>query len=399
MTKMKITESRLRGIIREELLRDDKIFSLTSEKMLRSYVVEEALVSDGLMTEWDLALAYSKGSRLLTEAQAVHGRLIVEGLFQSFVGAVRWVGGEVGQAVTKLARESGEALSAAGKTLMSLLEKVPGGRDAFDFLKEFTEEAAEDLKDYIKDAAKEFGEFIVENRDEILGAVFGASADDPGVIKKLKELVDKGSKDFGDQAGKVKEWVKKFETDPVAAAREYFDLRNILGSIVADLVKSILQKSKEAAKKVVRVFDSAGFTKSKLGMFYLRVLSFFSTDMSSEDTLESAAELWKAAKKLKSDDLDMEHRGRALLSVIPKILKGLVGGGSALEGIVRSAAGDPTAPAKLLKNAIVLVSKALQKLVASSGAEVLKSQGIDPDSRIGKLVINALESLVTAGAE
>jgi hypothetical protein len=129
-------------------------------------------------------------------------------------------------------------------------------------------------------------------------------------------------------------------------------------------------------------------------MFFLRVLSFFSSDMGGEDVLEAAGKMWMSAKKISSEKLDLENRGRALLDVIPKILKGLISGGSALEGIVRSAVGDPSALTDLFKNAMKMIRKALTNLIGSGAEKVVKAVGIDPEGKVGKFVISAMQGLV-----
>jgi len=365
-----------------------------SERLLRGYVRESFRGVDNLMSEWDLALAYSKGSSLLSESQNVRGRLIVEGLFQSVAGAMQWAGEKVGKGVKAVIKAGGEAIDAAGKALMMLLEKIPGGKDAFEFLKEFTAEKADQIKEYVMDAVKEFGAFIEEKKSEILGSVFEAGSEDTGVMAKLEELIEKGKEDFGEQVDKVKEWLANFKDNPIEAAKGFFNLRKILGTIVADVVEMILKKGGDVAKKIMDVFNAAGFTKSKLGMFFLRVLSFFSGDMGGEDTLEAAGQMWSSAMKLKTEKPDLERRLPALIAVIPRIIKGLVSGTSALEGIIRSAMGDPKALTELFKNAVKLVRKAISNLIAKGAAAVVKSVGIDPESKIGGIVISGMGGLV-----
>lgn len=365
-----------------------------SERLLRGYVRESFRGVDNLMSEWDLALAYSKGSSLLSESQNVRGRLIVEGLFQSVAGAMQWAGEKVGKGVKAVIKAGGEAIDAAGKALMMLLEKIPGGKDAFEFLKEFTAEKADQIKEYVMDAVKEFGAFIEEKKSEILGSVFEAGSQDTGVMAKLEELIEKEKENFGEQVDKVKEWLANFKDNPIEAAKGFFNLRKILGVLVADVVEMILKKGGDVAKKIVGVFNAAGFTKSKLGMFFLRVLSFFSGDMGGEDTLEAAGQMWSSAMKLKTEKPDLERRLPALIAVIPRIIKGLVSGTSALEGIIRSAMGDPKALTELFKNAVKLVRKAISNLIAKGAAAVVKSVGIDPESKIGGIVISGMGGLV-----
>jgi hypothetical protein len=346
------------------------------------------------MTEWELALAYSKGGAILNESLSNRGRLLVEGLWQGIVNAFNSTGQAIGKGAKAILKTTGEELAAAGKCLMSLLEKIPGGKDAFEFLKDFTTESANKVKGYVSEAAKEFGSFLIDNRDKILGAVFEVGSTDTGVMAKLKELIEKGKKDFGDQVDKVKEFFNDFKSNPAKAAKSFFNLRKILGSIIAGVVGMILKNNKTVAKKIVGVFDSAGFTKSKLGMFFLNVLSFFSTDMGGEEVLEAAGKMWTSAKKLVSDKIDLENRGRVLLEMIPKIVKGLVGGGSSLEAVIRSATGDPQAMTDLFTNATKMIRKALEKLIGSGAEKAVQAAGFDPKSMLGKTVVSAMKGLV-----
>lgn len=365
-----------------------------SERVLRNYIKESFGHVDELMSEWDLALAYSKGSSLLSESQNIRGRLIVEGFFERAKEALKWAGEKIGSGAEAILNAPREALEAAGKAFIQLLEKIPGGKEAFEFLKEFTAEKAEEIKGYVVEAAKEFGTFILEKKNEILGSVFEAGSGDAGVMAKLKELIEKGKDDFGKEADKVKEWVSKFKDSPIEAAKEFFDLRKILGSIVSSVVEMIIKAKGDLSKKIMGVFVSAGFTKSKLGMFFLQVMNFFSGDMGGEDTLEAAGKMWAAATKLSSGKVDLEHRGRSLEGVIPRIVKGLVSGTSAIEGIIRSAMGDPKALVNLFKNAIKLIRTALSNLIGKGAAAVVKKLGFDPESTIGRIVVNAMKGLI-----
>lgn len=402
---MRIQLGKLRKIIQEASFDSEIIVmngstpvrerqSSNSSELLRSYIRESIGLERGLLSEWDLALAYSKGSYLLSESESTRGRLIVEGLFQSVAGAMKWAGQKIGSGVKAIVKAGGEALDVAGKALMQILEKIPGGKDAFEFLKEFTGETADKIKDYVIESAKEFGKFLTEKKDEILGGVFEIGSKDSSIMTKLKEMVEKSKEDFGDQFDKVKEWLNNFKENPIEAAKEFFSLRSILGSIVSNVVEMILKTKGDLSKKIVGIFNSAGFTSSKMGMFFLRVLTFFSGEMGGEETLQAAGKMWNAAKKIGSKSVDLENRGRALFDVIPKIVKGLISGKSALESVVRSAMGDPAALTNLFKNAIILIKKALSNLIKKGSEAILKAIKIDPEGDTGKLVVNAMAGLI-----
>ena len=391
---MKIQRTTERHFLEEQIYLRILAEAAAPERLLRQYIKESFGQVDGLMSEWDVALAYSKSSSLLNESQNAHGKLLVEGLFSGMVDAMTWAGKKIGSGVKAAIKAGGEALEGAGKVLMRLLEKIPGGKEAFEFLKEFTAEMADKIKGYVVDAAKEFGAFIEKSKTEIFGAIFGSGGQDPGVMAKLKELIEKGKESFGDQIEQVNAWLVNFKDNPLKAAAEFFNLRKILGTIVASIVEMILKKKGDLSKKIMGIFDSAGFTKSKLGMFFLRVLSFFSGDMGGEDVLEAAGSMWSAAAKLGSDEVDLERRASSLMDVIPRIVKGLVSGTSALEGIIRSAMGDPKALTDLFKNAIGLIRKAISNLISKGAADIVKAIGIDPEGSIGKTIIDAVQGLV-----
>jgi hypothetical protein len=390
---MQEAEYLLRRVIKEEVKR----LSRSPDVVIKRYVREA--IAEGMLTEWDIALQYARGGSLLSESQEARGRLLVESLFQGTVEALKWAGQKIGKGVQAILSAGGEALDAAGKALMSLLEMIPGGRSAFEFLKDFSGEAADKIEGAVVEAAKEFGEFIDDKKEEILSAVFKAGAEDTSVVEDLRKMIEAGEKKLGGDAEKVKEWFEDFKKDQVKAAKDFFQFRQVLGVIVQKAVEKILAARGDVAKKITGVFESAGFTKSKLGMFFLRVLSFFSGDMGGEETIEAAGKMWSAGKKLGSGKVDIEHRGRALVEIIPKMVKGLVGGTSALEGVVRAAAGDPKALTDLFKNAIGLVTAALKKVVKASGVAAVKAADVDPEGRLGKTVTDAVVDLLGTAAE
>lgn len=318
----------------------------------------------------------------------------MEGLFNGVVRAFQWIGGKVAGGVKKLQAAGGEAVEAAGKALTLLLEKIPGGKDAFEFLKEFTSDVADGLKDVLKDSMKEFGQFLEEEKEELLSAVLGGIGKDDDAFGQLKdkamELAKKGG---GELKGKVTSFLTGIKENPLKAVKEFVDLRKVLGSVVGDVVGMVMKKKKNVvAVKVQEVFSP--FTKDKKGMFLLRSLQLLSVDMGGEEVLEAAASLWGAGKKLLSNKLDMERRDLSLASILPKIIKGLVSGTSAAEAYIRSFMGDPT---KLLAQGVKLVKNAMTKLIEKGAAKVLEEVGVDPDSKLGGIVIGGIKGI--AGVE
>ena len=378
----------LRSFIKEHISQTTK--SRAANTVLKEYVRQAVISKDrGLLSEWDIALAYAKGSYALNEAQHIRGRLIVEGLFSSTIDALKWAGQKVGDGVEAVIKAGGEALDVAGKCLMTLLEKIPGGKDAFEMLKEFSVDIANSLKGYLTDAVKEFGKFLDNQKTKIMEAIFSVGSKDTNVISKIKEMIEKVKNNT--DGSKLSEWLNSLLTDPVKAATSIFDIRGLVGKAASEITKMIL-KNKAAQDKVNKLFE--GLSSSKLGMFFLRVISFFSQDMGGEGILTAAGQMWTAMKKISSKGLDMERVKTSIREMIPDIVEGLIGGGSALESIIRSAAGDPSAIADIFKNAMKMVRKALGKLIGKHAAEIVKSAGIDPEGSIGKTVSAAMTALI-----
>lgn len=378
-------EKFLRSYIKECILQTSK--TKTTNFLIKEYVRQAILFEDkGLLTEWDIALAYAKGSYALNEIQNVRGRLIVEGLFSSTVDALKWAGQKVGDGVTAVIKAGGEALDVAGKCLMTLLEKIPGGKDAFEMLKEFTVDTANSLKGYLTDAVKQFGKFLDDQKIKIMEAIFTDGSKEQGVISKIKELIEKAK-----AKPELAEWLNSLLSNPIEAAKNIFDIRAIVGE-AANIITKMILKNNTVLNKINKIFEP--LTSSKLGMFFLRVISFFSQDMGGEGILTAAGQMWIAMKKLSSKGLDMERIKTSLREMIPDIVQGLIGGGSALESIIRSAAGDPSAMADIFKNAMKMIRKALGHLIGKHAADIVKAAGVDPEGSIGKTVSVAMTALI-----
>lgn len=354
------------------------------------------MLGEASLSDWDLARTYARGGRtLLTESQRGRGRLLMEGLLQGLADAAGWIGVKVGSAAAKLKQLGKDALESAGKALTALLEKIPGGEAAFEMLKDFSSDTAEKIGDYIKDALVEFADFLVEKKDAILTAVFKGAAD-PGIATKIKELAEKAAEGAKDKADEIKGFIDSIVNDPAAAVKALFGSRETLGELAKKIVEVILSSSEKVKGAITGAIMKVEFFSTKPGKLVMRLMTLMSADMGGEQVIVAASRVWKSIKGIGKTGVSLDHVGREFRDALPDVVKGLVGGEGAVEQIIRSAVGDPSAAAKLMKNSIKMCFNALKKLVDSNMEDALKKIGLDPEGKVGKAVAAGVGALVGA---
>lgn len=319
----------------------------------------------------------------------------MEGLLQGLADAAGWIGVKVGSAAAKLKQMGKDALDAAGKALTALLEKIPGGEAAFEMLKDFSSGVAEKIGDYITGALVEFADFLVEKKDAILAAVFKGAAD-PGIAAKIKELAEKAVEDAKEKADEIKGFVESIISNPVAAVKALLGSRKTLGGLAKKIVEVILSSSEKVKSSITGAIMKVEFFRTKPGKLVMRLMTLVSADMGGEQVITAGARVWKSIKGIGKTDVDIDHAGREFRDALPDVVKGLVGGEGAVEEIIRSAVGDPTAAAKLMKNSIKMCFNALKKIVDSNMEGALKEIGLDPKGIVGKAVAAGVGALVGA---
>lgn len=363
------------------------------DALLRSYIRESlARPRPGIMSEWDLARAYARGGMVLSESAAFRGRLIVEGLLDGIRNAVTWLGGKVGNAWDELKRKGGEAWEAAGKAVTLLLDKIPGGKAAFEMLKEFSTDIAEAAGDYIKEALQGFSDFLKEQKDTLIKTVL-ESGNDPGVADKLKEV---GAKMKGDGA----EWIDKLTSNPGEAIKAFYGGgRAALARVAQVAAKTILESVPAVSQKLVQGMMKSSFFQGKgVGDLVIRLMSLLGGSLDGERVVEAGLGLYRSIKAMTGGGtVDLSRPDRTLKSELPGIIMGLLSGDNALEQSIRAAVGDPKAAVTLIKKAVGIVVAGVKKMVDDNMEGVLKALKLDPDSTSGKAVAMAVTALVGSG--
>ena len=341
------------------------------------------------MSEWDLARAYAHGGLLLSEGARIRGRLITEGLLDGIRNAVTWLGGKVGNAWEELKKKGGEAWEAAGKAVTMLLEKIPGGKAAFEMLKEFTADIADSAGEYIKEAVSGFAEFLKEQKDKMVAVVLEAGGD-PGVADKLKDLSAKMKDD-------AKEWIDKLTSNPKEAIKAFYGGgRAALARVAQVAAKTILESVPAVSQKLVQGMMKSSFFQGKgVGDLVIRLMSLLGGSLDGERVVEAGLGLYRSIKAMTGGGtVDLSRPDRTLKSELPGIIMGLLSGDNALEQSIRAAVGDPKAAVTLIRKAIGIIITGIKKTVDSNMEGVLKALKLDPDSTSGKAVAMAVGALV-----
>lgn len=366
-----------------------------ADRLLRSYIRESLAAPTryrpvhGLMSEWDLVRAYAHGGLLLSEGARARGRLITEGLLDGIRNAVTWLGGKVGNAWEELKKKGGEAWEAAGKAVTMLLEKIPGGKAAFEMLKEFSSDIAESAGDYIKEAVSGFADFLKEQKDAMVATVLEAGSD-PGVADKLKDMAAKMKDD-------AKEWIDKLTSNPKEAIKAFYGGgRAALARIAQVAAKTILESVPAVSKKLVEGMMKSSFFQGKgVGDLVIRLMSLLGGSLGGERVVEAGLGIYRSIKAMTSGGtVDVSRPDRTLKYELPGIIQGLLSGDNALEQSIRAAVGDPKAAVNLIRKAIGIVIAGIKKMVDDNMEGVLKALKLDPESTSGKAVAMAVGALV-----
>jgi predicted KAP-like P-loop ATPase len=212
----------------------------------------------------------------------------MEGLLQGVASAASWIGIKFGAAAQRLKTMGKDALDAAGRALTFLLEKVPGGKEAFEMLKDFSSDTAEKIGDYIKEALSEFAGFLIEKKNDILTVVF-KGASDPGVVNKIKELANKAAEDVKEKADEIMGFIKSIMSNHIKAVKMLFASRETLGKIAQKIVAIILNFNKKIRKSIASAIIGAKFFSTKPGMLVMRLMTLLSADMGGEQVIVSAS--------------------------------------------------------------------------------------------------------------
>lgn len=365
----------------------------TSEILLREYVRDVLLTQPSrgeLMSEWDLVRAWARGNTLLSEAAHARGKKIAEGLLDGLQNAVSFVGGKVGSAWNKV-KKQGDDIQ---KAFILIIEKIPGGKAAFEMLKEFSSDIAEKAKDAVRDAIKEFANFLKEQKNSMIEFVLG-KANDPGAKEKIKELLDKAK-------GDAKNWLDTLLKNPKEAIKQlYGGAREAIGGIAKIVVSGIMKGFPEIPKELSKRILATDFFKNKAASagLVIRLMSLLGGEMKGEEVVKAGLGLYKSIKSLASGgSITPDNPADIISDELPRIIGGLVAGDNPVEQSIRAAMGDPTAATKLIKSAISTIISSIKTATQKLAPDAVKQLGLDPNSTKGKALIAGINALVGAGA-
>jgi hypothetical protein len=386
-----------------------------------------------LITEWDLIRRYARGDYLLTEGQWARGRLLLEGFIEGLSNAFSWVAKGAGKIATgavtigkKVIDVTKEAISGAGKALVWAFEKIPYAKEMYEIISDFTASIVSQIMSSVKEIIGDFKKWVLEKKDEILGALMKGLADEPSFIEALHEKAKSAAKDdpnnkkpeskkMGESVGgamkdaaseELSQFVETFKKDPVGVGLQIIKVagdsqggaqisaaRRVFGSIFSNGIKKILRSGGKAADRIFSVFSAGGLFESKEGMLVFKLMNLAtSAGDSFQELAQNAIMLWNQIKKMGSNKLDIEHRGRTIKNLIPEIVYGLISGSSPLEGLLK----DPAEYIlKLFKNLLNDIRNALAEEITSKGKEEISSRlRIDPNGKTITAVFYVLKKML-----
>lgn len=355
-----------------------------TERLVREYV-RDALYGESLLSEWDVAIAYAKNS-LLSESANARGKMIVEGFLDKLADAASWAGQKVGGAWEKVKSAGGEAYEAASKAVMVAIEKIPGGKLAFEMIKEFSSDVADSVKETIDEGIEQFKTFIEESKDKIIEIVFSEGSGD--AAGKIEELMKKAQ-------GPGLEFLKKLKESPTEAVGEILSGgREVVAKIASVVAKVIMDTSAKVKASLQKFVAGAAFLKGKAGVLMIRLMTLLTSDMGGEKVIEAASKVWEAVKGLAKGGAKIGDALKEIMENMPDIVLGLLSGKSPIEGVLRAAIGDPSAASNLIKTAIQMTMKALGNVIGPVVPQILKGLKIEPDGKVGKVVYFGLSGLL-----
>jgi hypothetical protein len=374
-----------------------------------------------LITEWDLLKRYARGDYLLTEGQWARGQLLLEGFMEGLRNAFSWVSKGAGKIATgavkvgkKVVEVTKEAINLGGKALVWALEKIPYAKELYEIISDFTKDKLSQIAKLVKDSVKDFKDWLVKKKNEIVGAVMTALADESSFLGSLKakaEAVAKETKTVGKAMGsaageEITGFAESFKSDPIGVGLSILKIagdsegdsqieaaRKIFGSIFSNGIKKILSAGGKVADAIFAIFSAGGLFESKVGMLIFKMINLASSAGESFQQLaDNAILLWGQIKKIGSNKLDIEHKGRTIKKLIPEIVYGLISGTSPIEGLL----GNPIKYiGDLFKNLLTDIKDALIEQITTEGKEALCDfLDIDPNGKVVSAVFYVIRKML-----
>ncbi len=352
--------------------------SMTSRVALREYLFGlNVMNSSG---DWDLARAYALGGKhMLSESARARGRLIMEGLLDGFTNAMRTIGQKVSSGWESLKKLGSDAVERAGAVLTALFDRIPHGKEFFDIIKDFTNEAYEQVKEAVANKIDEIKDALIGVRDELLEELTGKDILTDDLLITFREAAAK----FGDEAVS---WLENLKSSPSQAIKTLMGDRGKIAEFAAKLFRYVLEKNQKAADKIKSFFlDLKPMVDAKTGVLAIGIFKLATGNLSNGEHLVSTAhQIWTGAQRLNKNTMFLEKEsdfaGR-IMEFLPSAVENLVNGDNPMEVLLRAVGGDPS---KIISHAIKLGIQALKKLGEKGVDAAMKAVGIEENGAMWK---------------
>lgn len=256
------------------------------------------------------------------------------------------------------------------KILISALEKIPYGREIFELLKNFSIDAVSDISNSVSSAVDGLKNNFLNIKDNIVNTIFNSQ-----IIKELSSEISKVFSNLG------------IETSPESFFQSIINAkiptaRNVIGKIINEVAKVILDKKPEIKKKLEKLFP----LKGNIGALILSLINFSTQNLSGEDLIEAGLDIIRPIIGIingQNLDLSIEIPVKFTDS-IPKIIGGLIGGESLLEETIKALIGNPEDITKLVIKFISTIWFLFKKYIEKNLDSLVQNSGFQNTQLISK---------------
>jgi hypothetical protein len=394
------------------------------ERLLRS-AIKEILVNENLLakptqdttSDWYALMQYARTpvGQPITESIGARGELLAEGLVDGLVNALNWTKSKLAGGIEALKNMGGKIFDYSKKLFALIIESIPGGEEALDFLINFSGKMVEGLADMFNKAKESFAKWLSSMKGPILTFVF-KEAQESGVLDEIKaEMQKKGSKkESFHRVAKGKRLISENENAAAGAdviqvisadPQKGVDLvangaRAGIGKLVTLIIKRTLQRSSTKILHILRkkIFFGSEFLKSKAGVFMVRIVNLLgmSIDASLENMVKMASRVWSSIKGFTGgggggvdigNRADMEFFDSRSL---PDLIGSLIGGESVIEKTLSAGFGDVKSLVDIISSAIKKITEKMVEKLSGSFDTLLEKVGLDPQGKIAQAIRKAL---------
>lgn len=354
-------------------------------------LLREALFGFEVSSEndWDIARAYAYGGKMmLSESAQRRAELLLESFITNVASAFQFAGAKISDGWEIIKSMSSEVKEITTKVYLAVLDDIPEGKRIFEILKTFSLTALEGIKESIEDKIQEIGAELIKTKDSIVEVL----------LSKVEDNVFKQIQDVAKNAGKeVLDWLSLIKTDIKEAIVQLFsNTRGFLAEFAYKMFEVILKKSPRAKNELIELVKKLkSVNDAKTGQLAVGIFRLATGDLGEfKDIIKTAAMIWNGAQEIKSQaasTVDPIVYVEAMVDFFPAAIKGIVGGDNPVEVLIRSLGGDYT---KIIKIALRLSVKAIQKLSGKGVETAMKKVGIEEGSKTWKVVRAAVLGLI-----